>query len=163
MKKPNVLIVIGVIAFIGFVLIIFNQQSFIDRPASQNETSSQPVSGLSAPQTIEELTAPDSVIPVSNNSDSKLRIFNIKINSSGFSPAKIVVNQNDIVQFNLTALDGSYDFFLSFPEYHTDVPLNKAREFSFEALRSGRFIFSCRDKCPAGVTVSGELIVLEKH
>lgn len=106
------------------------------------------------------LTEPDASSLLSSQGGSKLRIFNVKLSKNGFDRTPIVVNQGDTVQLIITASDGSYDVELSGHDFYLTIPLNEARSSSFDATKSGRFSFACKDLCPAGkAAVQGELVV----
>lgn len=111
------------------------------------------------------LTEPDIIAPVAVGGDKstpQLRVFNIIISKDGFDPDKIIVNHQDRIQFNLTALDGTYDLFMDVFKLYIRIPQSERRTISFKAARKGPWKFTCRDYCPEGKTIEGELIVLER-
>jgi len=110
-----------------------------------------------------ELTPPDQIYQLREGSDAKFRVFNITISKDGFKPNKIVVNQGDGVQFNLRALDGTYDLYIRTPRsYIENIEAGKLSQIGFEVSRAGTFGFQCRDKCPSGGLITGEIVVLPK-
>jgi heme/copper-type cytochrome/quinol oxidase subunit 2 len=74
----------------------------------------------------------------------------------------VIVNQNDTVNLELTAVDAAYGF--DQPDYgwNTAIPKGKTQAIQFQALQPGDFIFYCAS-CggPASGPV-GHIIVVAK-
>ena len=142
-----ILIIIGVVFFVGF---------------KPSQIFTEPSQIFTKPDV---LTEPDAIAPVvvgGDKSGPQLRVFNIIVNRDGFDPDEIIVNHQDRIQFNLTALDGTYDLFMDVFKLYITIPQGEKRTVSFEAARKGPWKFVCRDYCPEGKTIEGEIMVLEK-
>ena len=91
-------------------------------------------SGVAVPQA-ESAAAP--------GSDSKYRSFHIIVENGAFMPSTIAVNVGDVVQLQIGAVGGDYDF--TQPDYGLRATLpngvNKAIEFG--ATAPGKFVFYC--------------------
>ena len=93
--------------------------------------------------------------PASPTGSAKLRIFSLSIDSNKFSQNIIAVNLGDTVHINITAVDGSYDFYQ--PDYGLKAILvrGQTKPAEFQATAAGRFTFYCQscggpDKGPVG-------------
>ncbi len=109
------------------------------------------------------LTPPKLEAPASANPDlqTKIRFFDLKATRNGFEPESFVVNRGDAVQFDFTAVDNDYD--LGFPylgAYFNVIRQGEMRRLPFDVSLPGTFIFQCRDYCPSGKIIKGQLIVL---
>lgn len=153
LSKNNLLIIGVIIVAVGAIVWTLSNQPQTPPPLPSSSESSLYE---------ETVTTPDVIYSLFPESDAKLRVFNIKISKDGFSPSKIVVREDDVVQFNLTAVGSLYDLSVPHLEYYNDISQDKNIEFSFEASPAGRFSFFCKDKCPESGVVKGELIILPK-
>jgi hypothetical protein len=109
------------------------------------------------------LTPPKNEAPPSANSalGTKTRFFDLKATKDGFSPAIITVNHGDTLQVDFAAVDGDYD--LDFPylgAYFSVVKQGTTRRLPIDTSLSGTFAFQCRDHCPSGGVIAGQLVVL---
>lgn len=107
-----------------------------------------------------QLSEPKSEAPASQNSESKFGIYTLEASKSGFSPSTITVKSGDTVQIRMRALDGNYDFSLPYLGLYRRVNQGEEGNITFDAINSGTFAFMCRDHCPVGKKIQGELIVL---
>lgn len=109
----------------------------------------------SKPPEPHELPPPEAV----EESRAKLKVFDVKISKAGFEPATFSVLVGEVLQLNLTALDGTYDFFIPSIAHVPSVKPGEVQSISIDAVEKGTLIFSCHDKCSAGKTIKGEIIV----
>jgi heme/copper-type cytochrome/quinol oxidase subunit 2 len=80
---------------------------------------------------------------------------------SGFNPSSITVNKGDTLNIDFTAVDDDYDFdILYMAFYYPKVFKGTTKKLIFDAATPGTFAFSCRDYCPSGGQIKGQLIVL---
>lgn len=108
--------------------------------------------------TISKAEAPASSNPALN---TKMRFYDMKAMSQGFTPSNIAVKKGDTVQIDFTAVDGDYD--LNFPylgAYFSTVKKGETKKLPFDTSLSGTFIFECKSSCPASGRIQGTLIVL---
>ena len=110
-----------------------------------------------------ELSVPKLESPASTNKDSETKalFFDLKAARDGFNPPKITVNKGDNLQIDFTAVDGDYDLDIPYlGVYFAAVKKGTTKRLPFDTSLSGTFVFECRDYCPPGGTIEGELIVL---
>ena len=109
-------------------------------------------------------TIPTQVIPIVNQPNAapgaKFASFQILATKNGYSPSSITVKKGDTVEINLVAQDGSYDIFSGNAGFYASASPSKPGKISFGVGTSGTFSFGCRDLCPTGKTISGQLIVM---
>jgi heme/copper-type cytochrome/quinol oxidase subunit 2 len=111
------------------------------------------------------LTPPKAEAPASANPslDTKIRTFNLKATRDGFVPKSITVNSGDTVVVDFTAADGDYDLDIPYlGAYFKMVKQGTMTHLPFDTNLAGTFNFLCRDFCPAGKVIQGQLIVLPK-
>lgn len=106
------------------------------------------------------ITPPAIEAPVSPGSAASAKIFSVSISRNSYEPSTITVNRGDNVDLRLTATDGDYDWSLPAVGYYQAMKRGEMKRVVFDAALAGTFRFECRDFCPAGKTISGQLIVL---
>src|SRR3989338_8145779 len=108
------------------------------------------------------LAVPRSAQESSPGSKNKMRSFEILAEKTAFSINKIIVNQNDIVRIQFTALDKNYD--LSFPTLGISQKAQKGerKTVEFQAIADGTFVFSCLSCDGSKESMKGVLIVVPK-
>jgi heme/copper-type cytochrome/quinol oxidase subunit 2 len=110
-----------------------------------------------------KLSEPKNEAPASANPQlqTKARFFDVKVSKDGFSPQTITVNRGDTVYLDLSALDRDYDLDIPYlGAYFSVVKKGETRHLPFDVPQSGTFVFQCRDFCPPGGKIQGQLIVL---
>ena len=111
-----------------------------------------------------EPTKPSQNIPIQNQPAgsiiSNYKIFNVNVTGSGYIPSEITVNNGDVVEINLSASGGSFDLFSQSAGFYISAASGKTGKITFTPSTPGTYSFACRDMCPSGKTISGELIVL---
>jgi len=108
--------------------------------------------------TVSKAEAPASSNPALN---TKMRFYDMRATSKGFTPSNIAVNKGDTVQIDFTAADGDYD--LNFPylgAYFSTVKKGETKKLPFDTSLPGTFIFECKNSCPASGRIQGTLVVL---
>lgn len=106
------------------------------------------------------LSKPDAIVPLAPGSANSLRTFNVRASRAGFSPAQVVVVAGDVIQFNVTAVDGTYD--INMPDFYSYIyPILKGttQSFSLDVRKLGRFTFSCMEACPPGEVIRFQVVV----
>jgi heme/copper-type cytochrome/quinol oxidase subunit 2 len=90
------------------------------------------------------------------------RSFNITVQNGAYSPDTVIVNQNDTVNLELTAVDAAYGFDQPDYGFNSAIPKGATKNIQFQALQSGNFLFYCAS-CggPASGPV-GHIIVVAK-
>lgn len=106
------------------------------------------------------ISAPDAEALASTNVTEKFRVYDIAITKDGYNPDAITVNRGDVVQLNLTAIDGPYDFSMPYTGLWQAMVEGDTRQVSFGATSAGTFEFRCERICPDGKVIRGQLIVL---
>ncbi len=108
------------------------------------------------------LTKPDQELSMGNGSNNELRIYNVTLDASGFTPSEIVVNQGDVLQINLKA--GAAPVDLNSYDLHTYLwaPAGQTQSGSIVLPKSGLFIMSCKNNCAGANNPTLALAVLPK-
>lgn len=104
-------------------------------------------------------TVPQHESPAAPNTEAKLGFFDMNVSASGFSPSTLTVKLGNLVQIKLTGVGGTYDFSMPWTGLYQKVNDGETKQISFQTTSVGTFIFECRDFCPVGRTIQGELIV----
>lgn len=164
MNKKQIIIVVVLVVVVAAIIVYGLIQKKERQPETGPAGGQPPVAGYT-PDIPDKatLTPPKNEAPASANPDldTKIRFFDLKATKNGFEPDSFTVNKGDNVQFDFTAVDGDYD--LDFPylgAYFSVVKEGNMRRLPFDTGLPGTFIFQCRDYCPAGKKIQGELIVL---
>lgn len=175
MTKKQIIILVALGVFVVLVLVfgfltnhknvlpgILNLGNNTQNILNLNATGT---AGIYSPQVPQNavLTKPKSEAPASANPNltTKIKFFDMKATSAGFSPNSITVNKGDSLRVNFTAQDGDYD--LSIPYLGASFSVIKkgtARELPIDTSTPGTFVFECSSYCPSGGKIQGTLIVL---
>lgn len=115
-----------------------------------------PTPGAGAKNLPPEVASPTNVILAPNGAAS-FRHFELRAENGKFSPSIIVVNEKDLVDINLNAVDRDYSF--SFPTAGVYRKINQGTfgGLNFQVFSVGEFEFSCSDICSPAVV--GKIIV----
>jgi plastocyanin len=158
-RKWLLIVVAAVIVIIIIVVVVWVSQKSASNPngvAAPTGTNGQPQSATRALTPANVVvpdegaqTAPTGVaVPklqtaASQTSGAQFRSFAVAISNNAYNPATIAVNKGDIVDLELTAVDGNYGF--TQPDYGYDLPISmgKTQKVQFQALNSGKFTFYC--------------------
>jgi len=175
-KQITILIALIAVVVIGIIVGILTRTSEPVMPVSNNppvgnngNVSNPSVPPLAPPTYTPEVpknavqTLPKAEAPASSNPelDTKLKFFDLKASNSGFNPNAITVKKGDSLQVDFTAVDGDYD--LNFPylgAYFSVVRRGVTKRLPLDTSLTGTFTFECRDFCPPGKKIQGQLIVL---
>lgn len=106
------------------------------------------------------VTPPVSEAPAAPDATERFRVYTLVVSKEGYAPNQIVVNKGDVVQLNLTASGGSYDFSMPYTGLSQSVGPGETKQVSFGATSEGTFEFRCNTACPPGKVIRGQLIVL---
>ncbi len=104
-------------------------------------------------------TVPAQEAPAAPGSSASLGIFEMSVSSSGFNPSPLAVRLGNLVQIRLTAVGGDFDFSMPWTGLYQKVNEGETRQISFQTTAAGTYVFECRDFCPMGRIIRGELIV----
>lgn len=157
----SVIIAIALFLSVLFITTYQNPPPLIDNMADlsqfsihvpePNEKTGE--SGLAVPRSAQES------FPGSKN---KMRSFDITAEKTAFSINKIIVNQNDIVRIQFTALDKNYDLTLPALGISQKVQKGERKTVEFQAIADGTFVFSCLSCDGSKESMKGVLIVVPK-
>lgn len=168
-----VLVVVGAFVVVGIVVGVLTRSGGVLSPVKvveqgdgdaanallEDENGERSVFTSEVPQNAKP-TEPVIESPAAPNSDAKFGIFNMTVGENGYEPSIITVGQGNLVQIKLTALDGDYDFNMPYKGLYQFVKEGETKQISFGVKTSGTFAFECRDFCPEGKKIMGELVVL---
>ena len=115
--------------------------------------------GVGATDLPENVAVPVSVIQAPNGS-AAFRHFNITAEKSAFTPSIIVINEGDVLDISLTAVDRDYSF--EFPDMGFAKKITKGTtgNVNFQISNFGQYKFVCAELCSPAV--DGTLIVNER-
>jgi len=99
-------------------------------------------------------------VPAAPNSDSKLKVFDLKISANGYEPTTFTARRGDIIQIRATAVDGDYDIEFPYLQLYQSIRSGETKTIAFGANFSGMTDFLCRDFCGALTGKKGQLIVI---
>jgi heme/copper-type cytochrome/quinol oxidase subunit 2 len=171
-QQATIIIVFAVVVLSGVIVGVLTKNGegplFPGGPNGEGVSTSTPTNGVPSGFTSDipddaTLSVPKNEAPASANSglDTKLKFFNLKASAGGFTPASITVNRGDSLSIDFTAVDGDYDLDIPYlGAYFSVVKKGSTKKFPIDTNLPGTFTFLCRDFCPGGKTISGQLIVL---
>ncbi len=107
-----------------------------------------------------QLDEPETEVPAAPGTDETLGIFNIKVSKDGYEPSTLTVKKGNLIQINLTAVDGDFDFSMPYKSLYQFVKKGETKQVSFGVKTSGTYNFMCRDYCPGNKVIEGKLIVI---
>jgi heme/copper-type cytochrome/quinol oxidase subunit 2 len=173
--KKRIAVLIGIL-FLVFVAasILGNKKSRVlppppprvqRPPATQNILTVDVVYTPEIPADATPSLPKKTVAPSPTNKTASLipaiQYFDIKANNTKLDPDEIVVRKGDRVRLEFTATDGDYD--LDFPylgAYFNRIPQGTTRVLPFSTSKAGTYLFKCKNYCPPGRVIQGQLIVL---
>jgi heme/copper-type cytochrome/quinol oxidase subunit 2 len=168
-KKEIITLVILVLVVIALVVFGIMTKSDENKPSGDVEnvdvkaTTTIPESGYSSevPENI-EITTPKIEAPLGgNNNNATIGLFEMSVSKDGFSPSQLAVKNGNVVQINLTAVDGNYDWELPWFGLYYSISKGETKNISFQATSPGTLDFYCRDFCPAGGKIAGKIIITQ--
>ncbi|MDP3784586.1 MAG: cupredoxin domain-containing protein [bacterium] len=176
-KNPVVIVVVLGILVVGGV-VFFSQKGPKDGGAEVGQEEKRAVKNPDALETVEggtrekiktevktpeptdeaqseDIAVPKAAIKVGEEKQSAIRIFELRGENEKFSPSTIVVNELDVVEIELNAVDRDYDIF--FPDFGVIKTAKKGttEKIQFQAYPFGEYAFKCKELCKA----EGKLIV----
>ncbi|HMB17362.1 MAG TPA: cupredoxin domain-containing protein [Candidatus Paceibacterota bacterium] len=106
----------------------------------------------------EEIAVPVTTYKASEKASASKRVFNIKAEGYKFSPSVIVVDEKDVVNIEIKAVDQDYNVF--FPDFgvYKELPSGERIELEFQVSDYGEYEFFCNE-CEE--EMGGKLIVNE--
>jgi heme/copper-type cytochrome/quinol oxidase subunit 2 len=123
-----------------------------------------PMPGEIIPDELKDIVAvPEEFLGPKDGSQegSGVAIFSVKGEGGKFIPSQIIINYNDIVKINISAVDADYDFTLKGYNMKQTIKMGETKSLGLQALKEGRFLFYC-DVC-GGVEseAKGEIVVVK--
>lgn len=106
------------------------------------------------------LTTPSVDIPPDPGDTKRQGIFSVQATRDGYSPHTLTVGQGNIVTLQFSSADAQYDMYSESFGFYVTAPKGETKEISFKAGTVGSFLFECRDFCPGGKKIQGQLIVI---
>jgi len=111
------------------------------------------------PEELKEVIAvPQEVI---KREQSESRIFEIRGENGKLIPEKVIVNYNDIVHINFTAVDGNYNIIFSGYNMMLSAKAGEKKVMNFHANQDGRFSYRCEECGGFAAPFEGEIIVVK--
>lgn len=91
----------------------------------------------------ENVAVPEIVSSANPTSDASYRSFSISAEDGKFQPNTVIVEQGDVVNLNITAVDRDYDFTQPDYGFKESIPKGTSKRIQFGATASGKFTFFC--------------------
>jgi len=114
------------------------------------------------PESLKDVIAvPKEVIQAAPGVESQIRVFDIKGENGKFIPEKVIVNYNDTVRINFTAVDGDYNVIFSGYNMMQSAKVGETKILEFQANQDGRFSYYCEICGGFSKGVPGEIIVVK--
>lgn len=123
-----------------------------------------PVPGEIIPDELKDIVAvPEEVLkPIDGSDDgSKVGIFNVRGEGGKFIPSQLIINYNDVVKINISAIDADYDFVLKGYNMKQTIKMGETKSLGFQALKDGRFLFYCEVCGGVESEATGEIVVVK--
>lgn len=156
MNKKNTLIIVVVVIVVAiFIFFSANISNRVKRPDSKN---GQFITREAAPQNIsipstntppnipENIARPSTYYEMKNSSGTKVnatRTFSIKIEADTYKPDTIIVEDQDRLHINFTAIDKDYGFTQPDLGMNMKILKGETKIVDFRALGSSKLIFYC--------------------
>ncbi|MFA4999198.1 MAG: cupredoxin domain-containing protein [Parcubacteria group bacterium] len=154
MNNKKVLIIGGVIIFVfliavGVLYFVGNQrQKGMEGETSINGASLSDIGNIPVPEIgeipeNESVSVPVSVTEAAKGVSAKLRTFNISAENGKFIRPTVIVDKNDTVHINFTAVDDDYD--MTVPDYGLKqvVREGETKPLEFRAEKEGQYVYYC--------------------
>lgn len=160
------IVIVSIIIALALFLSVLSITTYQNPPPLIDNMADLSQSSIHVPEPNEKTDQPGLAVPRSAQesfpgSKNKMRSFEILAEKTSFSINKIIVNQNDIVRIQFTALDKNYDLTLPALGISQKVQKGERKTVEFQAIADGTFDFSCRS-CGGNNAMKGILIVVPK-
>ncbi len=121
-----------------------------------------PTENEAVPDNLKEIIAvPKEVIQAAPGIESQIRVFDIRGETGKFIPEKVIVNFNDTVRINFTAIDGDYDVIFTGYNMTQSAKTGETKILEFQANQDGRFSYYCETCGGFSPGAPGEIIVVK--
>ena len=168
-KREIALIVVLVIAVIGILLVGLMRDG--KTPMDGGVTTETPeVTPVELPEDIPAftsevpqdavLTTPKVDIAPEPGETKRQGYYDIRATEDGYLPNVITVGQGNIVTLNFASVDAQYDMFSGSFGFYVTAGKGGTKENRFKAGTVGTVLFECRDYCPSGKKIQGQMIVI---
>lgn len=169
-KKDITLIAVLVLVILG--IIIAGLMRGEKTPLIENETGVTPSGNIETklPDVIPSftpeipknaiLTPPKVDIKPDPGTTKRQGFYEVKATKDGYVPNALTVGLGNIVTIDFTAVDSAYDMFSESFGFYITALKGDTKQISFKAGTVGSFLFECRDHCPSGKKIQGQLIVI---
>jgi heme/copper-type cytochrome/quinol oxidase subunit 2 len=166
-KVLVIVIIILILILVGyFVFTRFYKGS--TEQAGQNATSTISVEELKkipvpepGQKADQNVAVPSQSVPANPNTESKLRVFQLKGERGQLSPNDFRAYQNDILHIRITAVDKDYDFKLESYNVSTLAKKGETKIIEFQAVNPGVYNFYC-SLCQTKNNPAGKIVVVPK-
>ena len=169
-KKDIVLIVVLALIVVGIIIAGIMSRSEqaptgVVQPTTEEKTENVP-GKTQIPSFTPEipknavLTPPKVDIRPDPGETKRQGFYEVKANKDGYAPSSLTVGRGNIVTIDFTSEDAQYDIFSESFGFYVTAPRGDTKQISFKAGTVGSFLFECRDFCPSGKKIQGQLIVI---
>jgi heme/copper-type cytochrome/quinol oxidase subunit 2 len=165
-----VVLLIAVIAYLGYYFLFKGTlKTELETMQSEQMMSEQltveEIKKIEVPEpgknVSENVAVPKESVQAGPETDSKLRIFELKGEKGQLSPNDFRAYQNDIINIKLTAVDNNYDFSLDGYNIQVKASKGETKTIEFQALNFGIYNFYC-SLCNTKNNPAGKVVVVPK-
>ena len=179
LKNPAVIGIILGILIVGAVIYVSqnknkagNQENVEEAGKTKNPNALETIAGgtrekikndIKTPEPTDsvpsgDVAVPKSAVRVGEEKQAAIRTFEIRGEGGAFVPSTIVVDELDVIEIELKAVDNDYDIF--FPDFGIIKTAKRGttEKIQFQAYPFGEYKFGCGESCQA----EGKFIVNEK-
>jgi len=172
-KTTGPLIIVGVIMVIILVVIVVlslnknNSSAPTDQPATPNvgqagdqnaaapEIKTEGKTEVSEPLMVEGG-------PLWKKDGKSVPQYDVRMEKGVFTPSRMIVKAGTKIQMAFQAVDAAYDFSIDQPNVqYFQVAKGQTNIIVFDAPadKAGTYTFSCKDMCPSGQKMEGQIII----
>jgi len=169
-KKQVIIWVVVLIIAAGLIGFLYLQQKpGASPPPTESVSTAEPSPGFSSDVPADAIPSePLETITLSPASPKEKgivqKIFDLKAEGGAYQPAQIVMRVGDNVYITFRAIDRDYDLAIAAPiGIYLQAKKGETKPFGFIAPLKGVYTFTCKEMCPPGEEMKGELIVLDKE
>jgi len=177
MSRKQIIIIAVLVGFVLAEAVVFILQSRSARPALNQSpteqvarTQAEQILGGTATSSPKQFapevpkaapeTKPQTEAPAAPGSSNKFNSYAITISASGFNPDMISVKKGTTVQLKLKAQGGTYDASIPYLGLYQKINPGEEKMITVTINTPGTYLIECRDFCPAGKKIKGELVVI---
>jgi len=89
-----------------------------------------------------------------------INTYRVTATSEGYSPWKLIAEENSVIHIDLTSAGGTYDWYIPELGYNVSSSDGETKYLRFLAPPQGVYRITCNEYCPSGGNLIGSLIIV---